>query len=101
MELSIEIDLKREIPVDAIPELECSWSDDLTTEGTLNFLEFVDKTIKNRDHLIWEYGELIAFLTRLLYEKGEFDKRRQLKEDLPLLTFVRTCAKKKDDEIAA
>ena len=101
MELSKEIDLKREIPVDAIPELECSWSDDLTTEGTLNFLEFVDKTIKNRDHLIWEYGELIAFLTRLLYEKGEFDKRRQLKEDLPLLTFVRTCAKKKDDEIAA
>ena len=101
MELSKEIDLKREIPVDETPELECSWSENLSTEETLEFLEFMDKAIKNRDQLIKEYGDIIAFLNRLLTAKGEFDKRRQIKEDLPLFTFVRTCAKKKDDEIAA
>jgi hypothetical protein len=61
----------------------------------------MDKAIKDRDQLIKEYGDIIAFLNRLLTAKGEFDKRRQIKEDLPLFTFVRTCAKKKDDEIAA
>lgn len=101
MELSKEIDLKREIPVDETPELECSWSENLSTEETLEFLELMDKAIKDRDQLIKEYGDIIAFLNRLLTAKGEFDKRRQIKEDLPLFTFVRTCAKKKDDEIAA
>jgi len=101
MELSKEIDLKREIPVDESPELEYSWRENLSTEETLEFLEFMDKTIKDRDQLIKEYGDIIAFLNRLLTTKGEFDKRRQIKEDLPLFTFVRTCAKKKDDEIAA
>ncbi|WP_295053427.1 vWA domain-containing protein [uncultured Fibrobacter sp.] len=101
MELSKEIDLKREIPVDETPELEYSWSENLSTEETLEFLELMDKAIKDRDQLIKEYGDIIAFLNRLLTAKGEFDKRRQIKEDLPLFTFVRTCAKKKDDEIAA
>lgn len=100
---SKEIDSKRPDSVEAIVKSLYGGDEsreDETAEILLQNLDEINRLVEERNQLIGEYGELIAFLIRSLSTKGEYDQFRQLNEDLPLIKFIRDCARDRALELA-
>lgn len=77
---SAESDYELEL-AENVAEIEASQHEEL--------LSRIDTLVKNRNQLIFEYGEVLALIRRLQSSKTEFDKQAKLNEELRLINFIK------------
>lgn len=63
-----------------------------------NLLSSIDCLIDSRDQLIFEYGEVLAFVRRLQCPETEFDRRVELNETLRLISFIKDYHKRLEED---
>lgn len=103
IDLSNKIESRRaelEAPLSGKLLLEETFNEECGLEKLQAYLNRIEAAIDYHDQLINQYGELISFLIRCLSDCGEYDRRRPLKNDMPLVKFVRSCVQIRETELA-